>query len=97
MTRRVRGPVVCARCDRHRMHASRGLCASCYEIVRRSSKETLDDYPRVTWDAESLVSDATFLADRYPRWTKREVAERLGVTYDAVWVAESRTRKRAAA
>lgn len=74
-----------ATCHPERAHCARGLCASCYQLawlrdqlpdkrLRRSRAEFVDDY----------------LLLRSEGYTRRQIAERLRMTYAGVTAAYSR-------
>lgn len=69
-------------------HASRGLCHPCYH--RLAPDERLD-YPRLNRSREDLVEDWELL--RSEGYTKRQAAERLGMTFAAFDRAWHRARR----
>lgn len=75
-------------------HEARGLCAPCY--YRHGRAGTLAEFPAFTWPAESLAFDAEIVRRR-ETLTWAQVADRLGVTADALDQARVRTRRRARA
>ncbi len=69
-------------------HAGRNLCIRHYEQHERAG--TLDQFPRATWRMEELVHDAELIRHRRPGWTWPQVAEALGVSFDALEQARTR-------
>lgn len=70
---------------------ARNLCCTCYDHHRCCG--TLDQFPRKTWKAEELVSEADLL--RSHGATRKEVERRLGVKWSSVIAARMRIRRNA--
>ena len=77
-----------ATCHPNRPVNARGLCDSCYETHWRNG--TLDQFPT----RRTGRSQADFIADyeilRSERYSRRHIAERLGMTYDGLCAAYRR-------
>lgn len=71
---------------------ARGLCRACHSHHRWHG--TLDQFPRKTWKAEELVSEADLL--RSHGATREEVERRLGIKWPSVIAARMRIRRNAA-
>lgn len=71
---------------------ARNLCCTCYDHHRCCG--TLDQFPRKTWKAEELVSEADLL--RSHGITREEVARRLGVKWASIIAARMRIRRNVA-
>lgn len=71
-----------ATCHPNRPVDARGLCGSCYEMHWRAG--TLDQFPtmRTQRRREHFVADYQLL--RSEGYTRRQIADRLGMTYPAV-------------
>lgn len=84
---RRRTPATC-----HPEHPSegRGLCYRCYQRARRRGK--LADYPRVNRPAQDTLDDYELL--RSEGYTKAQIADRLGMSLDALSHALWRARDR---
>ena len=72
--------ITCRDCNNTRPHHARGLCNTCYR--RHSDRGTIHDIPRNSRPWSDTYEDWLFLhADGY---TRRQAAERLGITRDAL-------------
>lgn len=80
-----------AKCHPHRPIAARGMCRSCYETAR--NKGTLDQHPtrRPQTKRDIFLADYTHLK-RYGL-SDHEIANRIGMTKDALAQAKRRARK----
>lgn len=67
---------------------ARGLCDPCYEKERRADR--LADHPRSTWSRDDLMAEWELL--RQDGYTRRQAADRLGVSYVAFDRAITRAR-----
>ncbi len=76
-----------------RKHKTRGLCASCYGIVRKQG--CLENYPRLLRRAEDVVEDATELKNL--GCSSEEIARRLGMQWNSITLAFRRVQRRGAA
>lgn len=73
--------------------AGRGLISTCHGILWKAGQ--LDNWPRVTFDADSLLDEWYELA-RNPAEgvTKQDIARRIGITPAALDQALNRARRR---
>lgn len=85
----MRPPQLCIDCGFVRKPQARHLCATCYDKRRRNG--TLIDRPRKYMSAEEFLEEFELL--RGEGYTRAQIAERLGVTRDAVDKRLSRMKK----
>lgn len=78
-----------ATCHPDREHLGRGLCRPCWS--RAKNTDTLYDHPRATRSRADLLADWRML--RGQGHTKRQIAERLGMTFRALDQALVRARR----
>lgn len=71
-----------------RYHAGRGLCQKCYEIFKYSGE--LIAFEPLTRTRDELMSDWQILRSR--GCTKRQAADRLGMSFDSFNRAYERAR-----
>lgn len=69
----------------------RGLCGPCWGPLYRSGG--LADYPPLIRRREDVLEDWRIYRTRYPEYTKAEVAQRIGMTYDALDQVLCRARR----
>jgi len=92
----------CQRCDRRMWmsqdvpagglrHAGRRICTNCHEAAKRQGQ--LDEYPRIRRTTAGLADAHHATKTAHPDWTTRDIATHLGVSYDALRQALSRTRR----
>lgn len=79
----------CVRCHGEGWHQSRNLCEQCNWICRMDG--TLDDWPRITWRRDELISEWQFLARQ--GHTRQQCADRLGITKKRLEKAIERHRR----
>lgn len=93
MTRPYRrgGIRTCADCGRTMHIEGRGLCGACYWRHRQAG--TIDDFPRRQLPARDLVEDYEFLR-RSEGYTRRQAAERMGITLARLEKAIERETRR---
>jgi len=79
----------CIECQQHIVGKSaRGLCKRCWDYAKRHG--TLIDYPLNTTPRAHFLADFELLVEE--GYTLRQIAERLGMTYEAVDQAQYRAR-----
>lgn len=76
-------------CHPDRRHEGRGLCTECY--MRAHHRGAIADYERTSRSREDFLEDYRLL--RAQGYSRAQIAERLGVTRDAVDKAVSRARR----
>jgi hypothetical protein len=74
-----------ARCHPDRPVAARGLCHNCYTTAWRKSRHVDHPAERTQRRRVDFVADYELL--RSEGYTRRQIAERLGMKYDAVTAA----------
>ena len=75
-------------CHPDREHEGRGLCGSCWQRARLRGE--LADYPRVLRTRKEFLAD--YIPLREVGLSTREIAQRMGVTRSAIYVALRRAR-----
>jgi len=91
--KRERARIRCVHCGRMGWQAGRGLISTCHRILWNAGQ--LDDWPRVTFDADSLLDEWYELASNPAEGvTKVEIARRIGINLAALDQALNRARHR---
>lgn len=71
----------CLRCRKKGPTKGRGLCAPCYNYLRKYEHDVFIEYPTVIMTREDVLTDYVLLAgEGYPL---KVIAERLGMKYDS--------------
>lgn len=78
-----------AACHPGRQHYGRGLCRGCYDHHRGAG--TLHDHPRRSMPIADFIADYRLL--RSEGYTRRQIADRLGMRYDTLHRAYCRAMR----
>jgi hypothetical protein len=79
LTRERPNTKFCARCDRARIIRVRGMCRLCYDVTRNNG--TVIDFAPILRPRDEVMHEWDLL--RGEGYTKRQAAERLGMTWEA--------------
>jgi hypothetical protein len=93
VARRERERIHCAHCGRPGWKAARGLISTCHKALWAAGQ--LGDWPRVTFDADSLLDEWFELASNPPEGVgKADIARRIGIKVATLDRALDRARLR---